>query len=131
MSLQLYMLGLTVQDMDKSLQFYQRLGLVFPQESEGQAHREVKMGDGLTFFLDSRFVGSDNPDLEEKQQNGYKSLLEFYLPSQAAVDAKYAELIGFGYQSYHTPFVTPIKVYFALVNDPDGNTILLSADVEQ
>jgi hypothetical protein len=49
------------------------------------------------------------------------------LKSRAAVDAKYAELTGLGYQSYHTPFETPFGVYFALVNDPDGNTILLSA----
>jgi hypothetical protein len=51
------------------------------------------------------------------------------LKEQATVDAKYKELIDSGYQSYHTPFVTPFGVYFALVNDPDGDTILLSGDV--
>jgi len=50
------------------------------------------------------------------------------LKERAAVDAKYSELTGFGYQSYHAPFVSSIGMYFAMVNDPDGNTILLSAD---
>jgi hypothetical protein len=50
------------------------------------------------------------------------------LKERAAVDAKYNELTGFGYQSAHTPFVTSFGMYFAMVNDPDGHTILLSAD---
>ncbi len=57
----------------------------------------------------------------------YSEALSESLRENRAVDAKYAELTGLGYQSYHTPFETPFGVYFALVNDPDGNTILLSA----
>ena len=57
-----------------------------------------------------------------------RTILEFYLKERAAVDAKYAELTGLGYQSYHAPFVSSIGMYFAMINDPDGNIILLSAD---
>src|SRR5258708_28701464 len=123
---ELYMVGLTVQDMSKSLVFYRRLGLALPEKSAEQQHIEVKMAGELTFFLDTRAIRSDNPELE-KAVGDHPIILEFYLKSRAAVDAKYAELTGFGYQSYHTPFETPFGVYFALVNDPDGNTILLSA----
>ena len=120
MALELYMLGLVAQDMEKSLEFYRRLGLAIPEGSEGQPHVEVKMKGELTFFLNApgRVEIADGP----------RAILEFYLKERAAVDAKYSELTGFGYQSYHTPFVSSIGMYFAMVNDPDGNTILLSAD---
>jgi hypothetical protein len=44
------------------------------------------------------------------------------------VDEKHAELIGFGYQSYRTPsFEAALNVYVALISDPDGHTIMLTA----
>src|SRR5579859_4787531 len=137
MALELYMLGLIVHDMGKSLEFYRRLGLAIPEGSEGQTHVEVKMGSGLTFFLDSRparwdprFVKRDDPGRVEAS-DGYRFILEFYLKTRAAVDAKYSELTGFGYLSHRAPYETPIGIYFAMINDPDGNTILLSGDMEE
>jgi hypothetical protein len=44
MPLELYMLGLIVQDMPKALTFYRRLGLAVPEGSEQQSHVEIKMG---------------------------------------------------------------------------------------
>ncbi len=127
MGLELYMVGLTVQDMDRSVTFYRRLGLAVPDSTEDQQHVEVKMNGGLTFFLDTRPVKRGDP-AEAAALGSYKVLLEFYVPSMAEVDAKYAELVGLGYKSYRAPFVTPFGMYFALVDDPDGNTILISAD---
>jgi catechol 2,3-dioxygenase-like lactoylglutathione lyase family enzyme len=120
MGLQLYMVGLIAQDMDKSLEFYRRLGLAIPDGSDGQPHVEVKMHGDVTFFLNapSRLI----------EVEGARVILEFYLKERAAVDAKYNEMTGFGYASAHAPYVTSFGMYFALVNDPDGNTILLSAD---
>jgi predicted lactoylglutathione lyase len=120
MALELYMVGLVAQDLGASLDFYRRLGVAIPEDSEGRQHVEVKMASGLTFFLDASRKGRapDSP----------RVILEFYLPSRSAVDTKYAELIKFGYQSYRAPyFDSPVGMYFALINDPDGNTILLSA----
>ena len=53
MALELYMVGVIAQDMDKSLEFYRRLGLAIPEGSDGQPHVGVKMGGELTFFLNS------------------------------------------------------------------------------
>jgi predicted lactoylglutathione lyase len=128
MALDLYMIGLGVRNMSKSLEFYRRLGVAVPEDGEEQPHSEVKMKGEVTFFLDTRNIPSDNPELAGSGVKGV--LLEFYLEKRAAVDAKYKELIDSGYQSFHTPFVTPFGVYFALVNDPDGNTILLSGEVD-
>jgi hypothetical protein len=57
MALELYMVGVMAQDMDKSLEFYRRLGLAIPPGSDRQPHVEVKMGGELTFFLDARATG--------------------------------------------------------------------------
>jgi predicted lactoylglutathione lyase len=120
MGLELYMLGLIAQDMDTSLEFYRRLGLAIPEASEGKPHVEVKMESGLTLFL--------NEPGRVEMPDAPRVILEFYLKERAAVDAKYTELTDSGYQSYHAPFVSSIGMYFAMINDPDGNTILLSAD---
>jgi catechol 2,3-dioxygenase-like lactoylglutathione lyase family enzyme len=127
MGRELYMLGLTVQNMDEALTFYRRLGLAVPDEPDNQQHVEVKMNGGLTFFLDTRPVRRGDP-AEAEALGAYRVLLEFYLPSRAEVEAKYAELTGLGYKSYRAPFETTFGMVFALVDDPDGNTILLSAD---
>src|SRR6266571_4909104 len=112
MALELYMLGLIVQDMGKSLEFYRRLGLAIPEGSEEQTHVEVKMGSGLTFFLDSRpsrwdpgFVSGDDPGRVEASES-YRSILEFYLKTRDAVDAKHSELTGLGYRSRRAPYET-------------------------
>jgi predicted lactoylglutathione lyase len=135
--LELYMIGLIVQDMRKSLEFYRQLGLAIPEGSEEQTHVEVKMGSGLTFFLDSRpsrwdpgFVGKDDQG-RMKASDSYSSILEFYLKTQDAVDAKYKELTSLGYQGHRAPYETSFGMYFALINDPDGNIILLSGDLEE
>jgi hypothetical protein len=60
----------------------------------------------------------------------YPTILEFYLNEQATLIAKYNELVGFGYQGYREPYETSFGMYFAMVKDPDGNTILLSADAD-
>ena len=132
MALQLFMIGLLTHDMGKSLEFYRRLGLAIPEGSEGQSHVEVKMDSGLTFFLDSRpsywdpgYAGK--PELGRASDN-YPFILEFYLKDRATLEAKYHELTQFGYHGHRAPYETSFGMHFALVNDPDGNTILLSAN---
>ena len=137
MALELYMLGLIVRDMGTSLEFYRRLGLAIPEGSEEKTHVEVKMGSGLTFFLDSQpsrwdpnYVRKDDPGPTDTSAN-YPFILEFYLKKQAMVEAKYKELTGLGYASYRAPYETSFGMYFAMIKDPDGNTILLSGDLEE
>ncbi|MBK8904938.1 MAG: hypothetical protein IPM53_27410 [Anaerolineaceae bacterium] len=93
MALDLYMLGLVVEDMGESLEFYRRLGLQIPEGSERKSHVEIKMGNGLTFFLDSKsslwdpnFVPRHEPKRLEASGN-YQSVLEFYLKTREAVSS--------------------------------------------
>jgi len=127
MALELYMVGVIVEDMARSVEFYQRLGVEIPEGSEAKGFVGVKMGD-LTFFLSTKeFTPRWDPAWKEGS-GGYRILLEFYLKEREKVDAKYAEMIGYGYASHAAPYITEFNNYFALVNDPDGNTILLSAE---
>jgi catechol 2,3-dioxygenase-like lactoylglutathione lyase family enzyme len=134
MALELYMLGVIVQDMPTSLEFYRRLGLAIPDGSEKQSHVEIKMGNGLTFFLDSRPTrwdpgfGAQSEPQPSASTDRYPVILEFYLNEKAALVAKYTEMTEFGYQGYREPYRTSFGMYFAMIKDPDGNTILLSAD---
>ena len=102
MALELYMVGVVPQDMGKSLEFYRRLGLAIPEGSEGQRHVGIKMGGELTFFLNT--IG-----LVEKSDSPHV-VFEFYLKERAAVDAKYTEMTGFGYESYRAPFVSAFGI---------------------
>jgi predicted lactoylglutathione lyase len=129
MGLELYMVGVIVEDMSRAIEFYRRLGVEFAEGSETKEHVEVKMS-GMTFFLTTKRLNARwDPARTEITGSGYRMILEFYLKSRAELDAKYAEMMGYGYQSHVAPYVTPFNMYFALINDPDGNTVLLSSEV--
>jgi catechol 2,3-dioxygenase-like lactoylglutathione lyase family enzyme len=135
MALDLYMVGLIVADMGKALEFYRRLGLEIPEGSEQHSHVQIKMGTGLTFFLDSNPTRWDpqftkDADAARKPSSAcYQSLLEFYLETQTTVEEKYAELTSLGYHGQRAPYANGFGMCFALIQDPDGNTILLSGDL--
>ena len=129
------MLGLIVRDMSASLEFYRRLGVAIPDGSQTQSHVEIQMN-GLTFFLDSR-PGRWDPDFVARPAppplGTYNAVLEFYLETKAAVDALHAELVALGYASHGAPHDVGSgknAMRFAFVNDPDGNTVLLSGMLE-
>ena len=52
-------------------------------------------------------------------------MLEFYLGSHEALDAKYEELTGYGYVGHVAPYDVTPTTRFAMVDDPDGNSVLL------
>lgn len=126
MGLELYMVGVIVEDMTRAVEFYRRLGVEIPEGSESKPHVEVKMN-GLTFFLTTHQTNLRWDPAKKPASGGYRILLEFYLETREAVTAKYDEMIAYGYESHVAPYETPFNAWFALINDPDGNTILLSA----
>ena len=126
MALELYMVGVIVADMERAVEFYRRLGLAIPEESEKQEHVEVKMG-GMTFFLSTRRANARWDPAARDPSGGYRIILEFYLETREALDSKFAEMIGFGYEEHCAPYDVSPDLRFAMVDDPDGSTILLSA----
>jgi hypothetical protein len=121
------MVVVIVADMVRAVEFYRRLDVDIPPEQVNERAVAVKMGE-LTFLLTTeRATAAWDPDRVEPTGSS-RIVLEFYLETRAAVDAKYAEMIGYDYKGYRAPFQTSFGPYFALLKDPDGNTILLSAD---
>lgn len=126
-SLELYMVGVIVDDMARAAEFYRRLGLAVPEGAESQEHVEIPMS-GLTFFLSTTRANERwDPARTPAAKDGYRIVLEFYLETAEALDAKYAELTWLGYASHCAPYAVTPELRFAMVDDPDGNTILLSA----
>jgi hypothetical protein len=128
MGLELYMIGVIVKDMPRALEFYRRLGVDVPEGSEDKQHVEVKMS-GLTFFLNTNQGRAKFDPVRTEAIGGYRMILEFYLKTKELVEAKYVEMIGYGYESHVAPYEVSPKLTFAMINDPDGNTILLSGSV--
>jgi hypothetical protein len=86
---------------------------------------------GLTFFLSTREANARwDPARRDPSGAGYRIVLEFYLETRERLDAKYEELVGFGYRGHVAPYQVTPELRFALVGDPDGNTVLLSASTE-
>ncbi|HEY8602341.1 MAG TPA: VOC family protein [Thermomicrobiales bacterium] len=125
MSVQLSMVGLMVRDMAAALTFYRRLGLEIPEGAEQQPFVLHRMESGVSLFWDTVFANKYDPS-REIPTGGYQVMLEFFLADNAAVDAKYQELTGYGYHGRSEPLQTT-GPYAAMVDDPDGNVVLITA----
>lgn len=118
------MVGLVVKDMPTSLQFYRRLGVEIPEDADSDAFVMHRMESGVTVFWDTVFAKRYDPARDEPS-GGYRIMLEFFLADNDAVDAKYEELVGHGYFGRAAPVQTN-GPYAAMVDDPDGNMILIT-----
>lgn len=119
------MIVLLVEHMARSVGFYRRLGVDFPADAESRRDLGVDIGDGRTIIWSTTFAAND-PD-REAPHGGSRIMLEFFVEGNAAVDAKFAELSAAGYTIQREPFVTNFGAYMCLVDDPDGNTVLVTA----
>ncbi|MFD4959733.1 VOC family protein [Microbacterium sp. NPDC058389] len=128
MELQLSMVVLEVADLEASLRFYRRLGLDIPEGAAGGrpvvAHR---MGSGVTLLITTSFASVYDPTWSRPVGGGYSQMLEFYVGEDAVVDSRWAELVDAGYVGRMPPTQT-FGPYAAIVEDPDGNVILLTSD---
>lgn len=123
------MVGVIVEDMPRAVEFYRRLGVAVPDGAEQQEHVEIRMS-GLTFFLSTQGANARWDPAKTPAEGGYRIVLEFLLDSRETLDAKYDELRVFGYAEHCAPYDVTPELRFAMIDDPDGNTILLSAFTE-
>lgn len=122
-SLQLYMVGVMVEDMTEALTFYRQLGLAVP-DGRASNHVQVKMENGVTLFLDGRPEDWDPGYGDEP----YGNIIEFYLETEQAVRDRVEEMESQGYAAFRPPYITQFGMCFAMFKDPPGNTILLSGE---
>jgi hypothetical protein len=119
------MVVLILEDLPRSLAFYRRLGVAFPPDADQRTDLVIDMGGGHNVVWTTTFVRND-PN-HRPHSGGSRVMLEFFVEGNDAVDAKYAELTGAGYHGRRSPFLTDFGAYMCLVDDPDGNTVLVTA----
>ena len=128
----LHMLNLVVSDVEVSLEFYRRLGVVGPAGTAvAGGHAAVKMPGGFSLEL-------DEAESAQLWHAGFRSdpagvgvVIGFALESPEAVDEKYADLVSAGYQGRQPPFDAFWGARYAIVADPDGHDVGLMSPMEE
>lgn len=119
------MVVLLIEDLQRSVAFYRRLGVEFPEGVEDRHDVVVPIGDHHQLVLTETFVRNDLD--RQAPRGGSRILLEFFVDNYAAVDELYAELTAAGHPGRRAPFLTDFDAYMGMVDDPDGNTVLITA----
>ena len=128
MAPRLDLVGIVVSDMPRAIAFYRRLGLEFPDDTEGHGHVEATAG-RLRVALDSEeTIRSFDPDWDPG--TGGRIGLAFLCESAADVDRVYRELVEAGYEGHKEPWDAFWGQRYAQLRDPDGNAVDLFARLE-
>lgn len=128
---QLDLIGIVVEDMTRALTFYRQLGLDLPADADAQPHVEMTLPGGLRLAWDTiDTVRSFDPDYQAPS-GGPRIGLAFRLDTPADVDATYDKLAAAGYHGHKAPWDAPWGQRYALIHDPDGNSVDLFAPLPQ
>jgi catechol 2,3-dioxygenase-like lactoylglutathione lyase family enzyme len=116
-------IGLVVDDMARSLSFYRHLGLDLPAEADAQPHAEAELPGGLRMLWDTvETVRSFDPEWQPPA-GGQRMGVAFACATPAEVDATYGSLLSLGYEGHKPPWDAPWGQRYAMVYDPDGNSV--------
>lgn len=122
------LIGIVTADMSASLAFYRRLGLELPPEADARPHVEAAVAGGLRIAWDSEeTVRSFDPGFDPGPRGGGRVSLAFRCAGPAEVDALYDELTGAGYDGHKAPWDAVWGQRYAVLADPDGNSVDLFA----
>jgi catechol 2,3-dioxygenase-like lactoylglutathione lyase family enzyme len=129
MTARLDLIGLVVDDMARSLAFYRRLGFDLPPEADGEPHVEATLPGGLRIAWDTvETVRSFDPGWAPPS-GGHRVALAFACDDAAAVNATYGDLVAAGYEGHKEPWDAFWGQRYAIVLDPDGNSVDLFANL--
>jgi catechol 2,3-dioxygenase-like lactoylglutathione lyase family enzyme len=124
MAIELDQINLVVGDMEAMAAFYGRLGLSFDSGMAEWAphHRNTGGQGGVDVDLDSTAFAST---WNRGWPGGTGIVLGFRVPGRDEVDLLYEELTGAGYGGQQPPYDAFWGARFAVVADPDGNSVAL------
>jgi catechol 2,3-dioxygenase-like lactoylglutathione lyase family enzyme len=127
-------INLVVRDMAAMVEFYERLGVDFRRTlPEWEPHHRTlgaeHMVEGFDFDLDSQAFAPRWNEGWPADRAG--PVFGFRLPSNEAVDATYAELTGAGYTGQQSPWDGFMGARYAVVVDPDGNSVGLMGPIDK
>jgi catechol 2,3-dioxygenase-like lactoylglutathione lyase family enzyme len=122
------LIGMVTSDMAASLAFYRRLGLDIPADADTQPHVEVTGPGGVRIAWDTEAtVRSFAPEWTSPPRGAGRIGLAFVCDSPSEVDKLYDELTDAGYEGHYAPWDAFWGQRYAVVQDPDGNTVDLFA----
>lgn len=131
MNVKLDMIGIAVADMARSLAFYRELGLDLPAELDNEHHAEHTLPSGLRLGWDTEeTIASFLPGYQPPAPGSGRIGLAFLVESPAEVDALYGKLTAAGYTGGHEPWDAVWGQRYAIVHDPDGNSVDLFAPLD-
>ena len=127
MTATLNVVGIVVQDMSRSLAFYRLLGMAIPDQADAEPHVEHQVMDGLKLAWDTvETVRSFDPEWTSPT-GGPRVGLAFQTSSPKEVDTLYRTLVEAGFEGHKEPWDAFWGQRYALVHDPDGNSVDLYA----
>lgn len=125
------MVVLYVQDLERSIEFYRLLGL---EVTDPHPERPVAFYNesGTTMMIITTDVVAQRFDSAWVRSNrgGYQQVVEFFVDGDAAVDAAWQRLTAAGHLGTTAPGHL-IGPYAAMVQDPDGNVVLITNEPSQ
>jgi catechol 2,3-dioxygenase-like lactoylglutathione lyase family enzyme len=130
MQARLEVVGLVVRDMARSLAFYRRLGLDLAPEADREPHVEAALPGGLKLAWDTVETIRSFDQSWTPPSGGPRMGLAFRVETPADVDGAYEEIVSLGYEGHLPPWDAPWGMRYAVVHDPDGNSVDLFAPGE-
>jgi catechol 2,3-dioxygenase-like lactoylglutathione lyase family enzyme len=123
-------INLVVRDMDAMVAFYARLGVKIASTIApwDRHHRTLSTADGLDFDLDSTAFATQWNQGWPPGQTG--PVLGFRLASAEAVDGAYSDLTSAGYVGQQPPYDGFMGARYAVVADPEGNSVGLMSPID-
>ena len=127
MKARLDLIGIVVEDMARSLAFYRKLGLGIPPDADGEPHVEITLPGGLRLAWDTvETVRSFDPEWTASSGSPRVGLA-FLCETPGEVDIAYETLVGAGYEGHKAPWDAFWGQRYAVMHDPDGNSVDLFA----
>jgi predicted lactoylglutathione lyase len=134
--LSLDQINIVVRDMQKSVAFYRLLGVSIEEMRGGEwaawalHHVNGLTSNGVRVELDSvAFAKQWNPGLDESKL-GSAVLPIFHVSSREEVDRVHARVTAAGHRSHQAPEDAFWGARYAIVEDPDGNSMGIMSAVD-
>ncbi|MBM7662030.1 catechol 2,3-dioxygenase-like lactoylglutathione lyase family enzyme [Bacillus mesophilus] len=125
MGIKLDMVGIVVNDMKASLDFYRTLGLEIPIEADQEQHVEINQ-DGVRFAFDTKAI-TEGVYGQLEDPLGHRVELAFRCDSVESLNELFQLVVERGYNSHKEPWDAFWGQRYAVIVDPDGNLISLFA----
>ena len=122
---QLNAIGIIANDLERSIRFYRLLGLDVP-ETPDAPHIDTFLPNGVRFMLDGEDVIKSFRE-DWTREAGNQVALAFECASPAEVDGIYKRVTEAGFEGEEEPWDAFWGQRYALVHDPDGNSVDLFA----